>query len=182
LKDKRKALSATALLLVLSWFGPGQTWFEVSMSPNDESVLLKSFDGYTAFAFISPLLLVSSAGFGMAMLSKKRSRTIALFIASVAQLSLAILALVKFASQDLSGVAKQIESATGIAANHGLDGVATNAQAAGFFAVAFLFLGGLALLANAISSRDWADTPKKTDQRLKGSKPKDSISLWDQQR
>ena len=98
MKDKRKALTVTALLLVLSWIGPGQTWFEVSMSPNDESVLLKAFDGYTAFAFISPLLLVSSAGFGMAMLSKKRSRTVALFIGAFAQLSLATLAIVKFLS------------------------------------------------------------------------------------
>ena len=176
-----RALGLIFIALLAAFFSSGQAWYKVSMTPNDETLTLQTFDGYTAYPWLSPLLLVCLAALAIAGLSKGKSQKIVFALGAVASFSLTVLAISVLTNRDLSGVAKQIETATGIAATHGMAGVTVQPQTAAYLSVfVYVALFGVFMLALLVQ-RAWQVNPRsfKTPSR---TAPTDAISLWDEQR
>lgn len=180
--SRGKSLLLLAGLQLAAWIAASQNWFQVTMAPNDNSVLLKSFDGFSSYAFISPLLLVTLASFIVGLLSKAVVRVIAFALAGISQMILTVLSVSKVAASDLSGVAKEIEAATGIAVSHGISDVTIDIQPAAFIALVSFALLALILFATAFASRKWAAQQRTEAPKSAKNSPRDPISLWDQQR
>lgn len=178
---KGSSLGLIALALIGSFALAGQTWFLVSMSPNDEAVILKNFDGYSSYGWISPMLLVCLAALATTAISAGKTRFASLLVGATAAVSLTSLAAIAVNQQDLSGVAKELENATGIAATHGISGLEISTQAIAPLGIGVFGLLGLVFLAALFSQRYWVTKAKS--QAPKPNKPvKDAISLWDEQR
>lgn len=177
--SKGKSLGLISVLVIAAFIFSGQDWFLVSMAPNDEAVILKNFDGYTAFAWLSPLLLVCLAAVLTTAISVNRTRVASLAVGLLAGLGLATLSLIGVLGQDLSGVAKQIEAATGIAATHGITDLLITTQPSAWLAIGVFLLIGLAFAAAIRSQRAWV---VKQREASKAAPENDSISLWDEQR
>lgn len=177
---KSRFLALIFVFLIGAFVLAGQQWYSVSMTPNDEAVTIRTFDGYSCYTWISPLLLVCLAAFGTSSISSGVARFISLFSGAISSISLAFFSAVSIAGSDLSGISKEIESATGIAASHGAKDLSVTLMPVALLSVAvFAILGGVFLVA-ALSQKYWPDraTP------VKRSKPlvQDPISLWDEQR
>ena len=177
--SKGKSLGLISVLVIAAFIFSGQDWFLVSMAPNDEAVILKNFDGYTAFAWLSPLLLVCLAAVLTTAISVNRTRVASLAVGLLAGLGLATLSLIGVLGQDLSGVAKQIEAATGIAATHGITDLLITTQPSAWLAIGVFLLLSLAFAAAIGSQGTWV---VKQRAATKAAPEKDSISLWDEQR
>ena len=178
---KGRSLGLIALMLTGSFALAGQPWYLVTMSPNEETVTLKDFDGYSAYAWISPLLLVCLAAMVTAAISAGAARTVSLWVGVLSSAALTLFSALSISQQDLSGVSKEIENATGIAATHGVTGLEIATQP---LAPATVGVFGLLCLVFGLvifSSRNWKVSPVKAT-RQSHRKPKDSISLWDEQR
>lgn len=179
--NKGKSLGLIALALIGSFALAGQTWYLVSMSPNDDTVTLKTFDGYSSYSWISPLLLVSLAALATTAISANVTRFVSLLVGAVSSFAVAALAWIAISNQDLSGVAKEFETATGVAATHGITGVEISTQTFAPMAIGAFGLLGLLFLVALFAQRNWVS--KVAAQPRKVSAPlKDSISLWDEQR
>ena len=179
--SRGRILGLISFLLLAAFFLAGQTWYLVSMSPNDEAITLRSFDGYSSYPWISPLLLVCLAALATSAISSGGTRLTSLSVGIGSSFLLAVLSTISISTQDLSGVAKALETATGIAATHGVEGLAISTQPMAL-ACAGLFVGLGLLFAVAIwTSRSWK--ANRVEPSRRAIKPvKDSISLWDEQR
>lgn len=191
------------LLILASLILAGQSWYEISMSPNDEVATLKSFDGFTAYAWLSPILLVCLATVAVAALLSGLGSRVILGFGFLVSCLVAFLVARSVTTQDLGGVTKELESATGIAATHGITGLQIQTTQFAFLSLlAFCAVAGTFLIA-LLSQKTWAlksisGTPRngkgQTNGQMKSagsssagsSKPKpasnDSISIWDEQR
>ena len=178
---KNYLLAAIFLLLGASYILAAQPWFLVTMTPNQNEVVLRSFDGLSVSPSTSALLLVSFAGIASSLLTSGLARSISFSISALSQFLLATLAIVLITSKDLSAVANEIETATGIAANHGLKDVAIATQPLAFVSLAIFLLLGAVLGVTAVLSRSWQKS-RVSVSRAKATRQKDPISLWDQQR
>ena len=178
---KGRSLGLLALLLISSFSLAGQTWYLVSMSPNDETVTLKSFDGYSSYAWISPLLLVCLAAMATSAISSAATRLVCLGVGAVSSVALTLLAVASISRQDLAGVGKELETATGIAATHGITGLEIATQPLATASIGVFGLLSMVFVLAIFGSRYWkakvAKATKQTDRPVK-----DSISLWDEQR
>jgi hypothetical protein len=178
---KGRSIGLILLMLIGSFALAGQTWYLVSMAPNDETVALKGFDGFSAYAWVSPLLLVCLAAMATAAISSAGPRVASLWTGAISSFALTLLSSLSISRQDLSGLAKEIETATGIAATHGISGldIATQPMAPlsiGVFGALFVVF-----LLSIFTSRHWRAKITKTARQA--NRPvKDSISLWDEQR
>ncbi len=191
------------LLILASLFLAGQSWYEVSMSPNDEVVTLKSFDGFTAYAWLSPILLVCLAAVAVAVLLSGIGSRVILGFGFLVSCLVAFLVARSVTTQDLGGVTKELESATGIAATHGITGLQIQTTQFAFLSLSTLLAVAGYFLYTLLSHKTWAmksssRTPRngvgKTNGQIKSagsssagsSKPKpasnDSIAIWDEQR
>jgi len=178
---KNHLLLLVAALLIASWICASQKWFTVSMSPNQNEVVLRSFDGFTVSPSTSALLLVALAGISAALLSKGLARSIAFTVAAAAQfLSVAVGAALVL-GEDLSAVANEIEAATGIAANHGLKNVAISTEPVAMASLFVFLVLAIALTGCAVISQKWTKS-QSAPSKAKIQRLKDPISLWDQQR
>jgi hypothetical protein len=167
---------------LVAFVATSQTWFEVTMNPNDETVTLQSFDGYSTYPWISPLLVVCLASSAVGYLTKGKTRVAMFVTGATSAFFLTSLAAIGVLSKDLSGVAKQLETATGIAATHGISGLGVSTQpVASLSVVCFLFLGTLFLFA-AISQKYWVVKSPVTQTASPSKEPKTAIDLWDEQR
>lgn len=180
--SKGRAISVLLLLQLSAWITSGQNWYQVSMTPDQEALVLQDFDGFTAYSFISPLLLVALAGIAVAALTTKTASTVSLSLSTLATFFLLFLSALNLAGANLSGVAKQIESATGIAATHGLTGVSTNILFGAYFSLGAYLLTSAFALAASWASRNWLVSAKQPRKTLNSAKTTDPISLWDEQR
>ena len=180
--SKGRSISVVLSLQVASWILSGQSWYQVSMTPDGESLVLQTFDGFTSYSFISALLLVALSGIAVAMLSNNFTRTLALLLSSLAGFCLSVLGITSVLSTNLTGITKQIESATGIAATHGLSGVETNTLFYAYLANASFVALAITTLTAAWFSRNWVNRLKSPQKKPSRPKPTDSISLWDEQR
>ncbi len=178
---KGRSLGLIALMLIGSFALAGQTWYLVSMSPNDETVTLKSFDGYSAYAWVSPLLLVCLAAMATSAIAAAATRMVSLWVGALSSLALTLLSGIAISCQDLTGVAKELEIATGIAATHGVSGLDIATQPLALASIGFFAVLSLIFVFAIFASRHWINRIVKGTR--KASRPvKDSISLWDEQR
>ena len=178
---KGRSLGLIMLMLIGSFALAGQTWYLVSMSPNDETVTLKSFDGFTAHAWLSPLLLVCLAACGTSAISAATTRMASLLVGAISAISLALLSAVSISNQDLSGVSKELETATGIAATHGISGLDIVTEPIASLSIVVFGALGLVFVLTVLASRHWKVKVAKATRQT-GRPIKDSISLWDEQR
>ena len=152
------------------------------MRPDETAVVLRNFDGFSTYPWISPLLLVAVAAFFLASLMRSKARGIVFAIGSLFSSILLLLSVIALATQDLSNVQKSLEEATGIAANHGLDAFEIAiTPAAQISLVCFALLLASFLLA-ALAQAGWVKSANQAKIKKASGKPVDSISLWDQQR
>jgi hypothetical protein len=178
---KGRSLALILLILIGSFALAGQTWYLVSMSPNDETVTLKSFDGYSAYAWVSPLLLVCLAAMATSAISTAATRVASLWVGAVSSIALTLLSVFSISRQDLSGVAKELETATGIAATHGITGLDIATQPLAPASIGVFVVLSLVFLVAVFASRHWK-AKAVIATRQAGRQGKDSISLWDEQR
>ena len=180
--SRGRVLASIALLQIAAWVVSGQNWYEVSMSPNDESVVLLSFDAFSVNTFTSPILLALIAATAATFLTRGTSRLIVLLVGAVLSVGLSALALLNIAEKNLSSVSKQLETATGIAATHGLADVVTTVLPLAFVGVASYTALALGFAWAAWVCRFWAEKSQKSGRKVRAKAPTDAISLWDQQR
>lgn len=179
--SKGRSLSILSLTVLAGFVISGQEWFSVSMSPNDESVTLQNFDGYTSYAWLSPLLLVCLAATSTAAISASKTRLISLVVGAVSSALLLLLVFRAVLFQDLSGLAKEIEAATGIAATHGVSDLAVTTQLPAWLAIGVFALICLTFAGMIFWQRGWVAKKPNTGARKIKAEP-DSIALWDEQR
>ena len=178
---KGRTLGLIALMLIGSFAVAGQTWYLVTMSPNDETVTLKNFDGYSTYAWISPLLLVCLAAMATSAISTGATRISSLWVGALGSATLTTLSALSIAKQDLSGVAKELEAATGIAVTHGISGLDTMSQPMAPVSIGVFSVLCLAFVLAVFASKKWKTRAAKPN-RQNARAAKDSISLWDEQR
>jgi hypothetical protein len=178
---KGRSLGLIVLMLIGSFALAGQTWFIVSMSPNNETVALRNFDGYSSYAWVSPLLLVCLAAMATSAISTSATRIVSLWVGALSSISLTLLSSVSISRQDLSGVAKELEAATGIAATHGITGLDIATQALAPLSIGVFGALGLVFILAILASKHWRARAVKVSRQA-GRPVKDSISLWDEQR
>lgn len=174
-------LAAVFALLAAAYILAAQPWFLVTMSPNQDEVVLRSFDGLTVSPSASALLLVSFAGIAAALLTRGLARSISFSVSAASQFLSVALATALISRKDLSSVANEIEAATGIAANHGLKDVVIATQPVAIVSLVIFLLLGAVLGITAALSRGLQKS-RVPAAKAKASRPKDPISLWDQQR
>jgi hypothetical protein len=162
-----------------------QTWYTLSMSPNGDTVKLSSFDGLTSYGNLSALLMLNFAAlFVVAFVGLWARRITSWLLVAINGLTL-VWVLGRVSAQDISGLAKQVEQMTGIAAAHGIDNVTVTTDNS-----AYLFIGALSAtllvsLTVAIASHRWPKRASKTElpnKTLKIAEPDDAIGIWDSQR
>jgi hypothetical protein len=105
----------------------------------------------------------------------------------IALLNVGVLAwsITRIAAQDISGLAKQVEQMTGIAAAHGVKGVTVATLANAYWFLVALTATSLASVLVLVFERKWPKRQEKTEMPVKSAKdsePKDSIGIWDSQR
>jgi hypothetical protein len=177
---KGRSLGLIALMLIGSFALASQTWYLVSMSPNDATVTLKSFDGYSAYAWVSPLLMVCLAAMVTSAISTAATRMASLWAGGLSSIALTLLSAFSISRQDLSGVSKEIETATGIAATHGISGLDIVTQPMALLSIGVFGALGLVFGLAIFASRHWKSKIARPT-RQPGRPVKDSISLWDEQ-
>lgn len=179
----------------------GQPWYGVTMAPNDEVVTLQNFDGFTAYSWLSPMLLVCLAAVAVAALMTRYGAQITLSLGFLNAALITLLSANAISNQDLGGVSKQIESATGIAATHGIDGLQIQTLQSAYLSLFVFSLIALGFIYAVIVAPRWPIRPSsrtRTSGSVKKSKldreraklntstselaTKDSISIWDEQR
>ena len=172
------ALELLALLLLT------QSWFEISMSPNGETVSLGSFDGATTYAVAMPLALFALAAILVALITSRIAQLIVIGLSALSSLaSLALLAPAIF-SKNIASLDTQLARLTGIANTHGISDLSIGTTFAPFAWLLVEVVASVWLAAALIWQRNWpvvdktaAPTGKATKKQTDGS----TISLWDNQ-
>jgi hypothetical protein len=182
---KSRALSLWAALIILSYIFASQDWYTLEMAPNGEAVKLASFDGVSAYGNLSPLLMLNFAAILVVSFVGSLARKFVTVIIALANLATAIWLGIRVQQQDISGLAKQVEQMTGIAAAHGVEDltVASLWASSGFLVV----LAFTTVLVSVIlfTEKSWPKRPVKTERSnlsKKVEEPKDAIGIWDSQR
>lgn len=179
---KRSVLGATSVFLATGFILSGQTWYQVTMRPDENAIVLRNFDGYSTYPWISPLLLVALAAFSLASLMKAKARGVVFAIGSLFSVVLLSLTTIAVATQDLRNVQSLLEEATGIAASHGLDTFEISVSPAAQISLfCFALLATFFFLA-ALSQAKWVKSQPQPSKQRGSGKTTGSISLWDDQR
>jgi hypothetical protein len=180
--SKRILLSGISFLLLILFITSGWNWYEVSTTTQERSVVLSQFDGYSAYPWIAPLLLVALASFSLASLLKTGVRGIVFGIGSAFSFLLGTMALMAISNQDLGGLKSQLESLTGIVVTHGLENFQVTTMYGAYISLAGFFLLSSLLLLSSLAQSKWVKVAGTASIKLEGKAPTDSISLWDEQR
>lgn len=179
---KRSVLGAITLFLITGFILSGQTWYQVTIRPDDSAVVLRNFDGYSAYPWISPLLLVALAAFSLASLMKAKARGIVFAMGSLFSVVLLSLTTIALATQDLRNVQTLLEDATGIAASHGLETFEISVGPAAQISLVSFTLMALSFSLAVIAQAKWLKSQTLQSTKKVSGRATDSISLWDQQR
>ncbi len=179
---KRNILGALTVFLVAGFILSGQTWYQVAMRPDQSVVVLKNFDGYSTYPWISPLLLVALAAFSLASLMKAKARGVVFSIGSLFSLVLLSLTTIAVATQDLRNVQGLLEEATGVAASHGLDSFEISVVPAAQLSLLCFAMIALSFFLAAIEQAKWVTSQPQQSPKKASGRATDSISLWDEQR
>ncbi|MBP7818554.1 MAG: Trp biosynthesis-associated membrane protein [Rhodoluna sp.] len=182
---KSRSLTLWAATVIIGYIFASQDWFMLEMSPNGETVKLATFDGASAYGNLSPLLMLNFAGILVVSFVGSFARKFVSAAISVANIAAAIWTLLRLQQQDISGLSKQVEQMTGIAAAHGVEGITVTTLWASYgFLVALsasAIISGLVLF----TEKSWPKRSAKTEKKAGASKPeepKDAIGIWDSQR
>ncbi|CAB4631539.1 unannotated protein [freshwater metagenome] len=182
---KSRALTLWAALVILSYIFASQDWYTLSMSPNGESVKLASFDGMSAYGNLSPLLMLNFAAILVVSFVGSLARKFVTATIVLANLATAIWLGIRVQQQDISGLAKQVEQMTGIAAAHGVEDLSVSSlwASSGFLVALGLTTALVAVI--FFTERSWPKRASKTERvatSRKAEEPKDAIGIWDSQR
>lgn len=178
--NKSTFILLSLLLLGTSVILTAQTWFSFEMNVNDDALQLQSFDGFSAFAFAAPTFGVIGTAIVLVPLSSRRAARPLLASAGFFAFLLLMLLATALAGQDFSGLASELETATGIAQAHGLQGAKVSLLWPAFATPFVLSLLSAFLWAGFFISNYWAE--RKPTLKTKKLAPNDSIGLWDSQR
>jgi len=182
---KGRLLALWVAFAGFAYISASQNWYTLSMSPNGDTVKLSSYDGLTSYGNLSAILMLNFAAILVVAFVGSWARRITTGLVSILSTITLVWIISKIVNQDISGLAKQVEQMTGIAAAHGIDGVSVSTENS-----AYLFTAVLALIIGAqllviFTERFWVKRSGKTDLPRKNSKPsepKDAIGIWDSQR
>ena len=183
--SKGRILALWAALAILGYIFASQDWYALSMAPNGEAVKLATYDGLTAYGNLSPVLMLNFAAILAISFIGSLGRKIVGGLALLANGATLAWMIARVATQDISGLAKQVEQMTGIAAAHGVEGLTVETLTAPFGALISLALLSVTALLTLLTERKWPKRQAKTELASKTTKdvePKDSIGIWDSQR
>lgn len=180
--NKARQIILGVALYTVSLILSSQTWFEISMDPGETSVVLLEFSGVQAFPYITAIATLALATLVIASLLPKIGRISMISLSSFATLTGALLVFLGIRDQDLRNLAKDIETATGIAAAHGLSEFQISTLPVAGLSCLALLGSGVYLAAIAYLSRNWQKKRTPASRATAFKKPSDAISLWDQQR
>lgn len=182
---KGRLLTLWLAFVILAYIFASQDWYTLSMRPDGDLVKLSSYDGLTAYANLSPILMLNFAAVLVVSFVGSLARKITLSLIALADLGSLIWIIGRIANQDVSGLAKQVEQMTGIAATHGVTGLTVATQPASTGFAVSLALTIAAVTFGIFTERKWPKRATKTElpnQSAKNSEPKDAIGIWDSQR
>jgi TM2 domain-containing membrane protein YozV len=180
---KQTALVFWVGAIILVSIACSQTWFTLAMAPNGETVELKSFDGFTTYAFISPFLVLSGAAAFTFLFLPGVARLVIGSIASLFTAALLALVTLGVAKSDISALSSEIEAATGIATAHGLKQIETTVSSSASLAIVAIALLLIIQVGVTFASKSWPARVARTElPRTVTSDENDTISIWDSQR
>lgn len=183
--SKGRLLVLWVALAILAYIFASQDWYTLTMAPNGDSVKLGTYDGLTAYGNLSPVLMLNFAAILVVTFVGSLGRKVITALIVLANLGTLAWMVTRVLSQDVSGLAKQVEQMTGIAAAHGVEDLTVVTQGAPY---GFLVSIGLLVAVSALvlfTENSWPKRPARTelvDSKAKPSEPKDAIGIWDSQR
>lgn len=183
--SKSRALTLWAALVILSYIFVSQDWFTLEMTPNGETVKLASFDGVSAYSTLSPLLMLNFAAILVVSFVGSLARKFVGLTIALVNISSLVWTALRVQQQDISGLAKQVEQMTGIAAAHGVDDVVVTSLWASIAFLVALALSTAAVGLILFTERSWPKRSAKTERTSAAKRveePKDAIGIWDSQR
>jgi hypothetical protein len=182
---KGRTLTLWVAFAILAYVLASQDWYNLSMSPNGETVKLSTYDGLTSYGNLSPVLMLNFAAILVVAFVGNLGRRIVTALMVLVNIGTLAWMVSRIASQDVTGLAKQVEQMTGIAAAHGVEGLTVATQ---FATYGFLFSMGLLVTTAVVAlltEKKWPKRQARTEvssKTTKASEPKDSIGIWDSQR
>jgi hypothetical protein len=182
---KGRLLALWAGLVILGYIFASQDWFALSMAPDGKVVKLSSYDGLTAYSNLSPLLMLNFVVILAVAFVGTLGRKITLGLIALLNLATLVSTIIRVTAQDVSGLAKQVEQMTGIAAAHGVEDMSIQVQLAPMGFIGALATTTLLLVYLLVVERKWPKRSAKTEIASKATKtaePKDAIGIWDSQR
>jgi hypothetical protein len=182
---KGRLLAIWIAFAVFAYVSASQDWFTLSMSPEGKTVKLASYDGLTSYSSLSATLMLNFAGILAVAFVGTIGRKITTGVLALLNLGVLVWSTSRIATQDISGLAKQVEQMTGIAAAHGIKDVSVVTQTNAYLFVAALAFTTLISFLVLITERRWPKRISKTEmpsKDVKATEPKDSIGIWDSQR
>lgn len=183
--NKARSLTFWAGLIILSYIFASQDWFTLEMAPNGETVKLASFDGVSSYSSLSPLLMLNFAAILVVSFVGSLARKFVSFTIALVNASSLVWLAIRLQQQDISGLSKQVEQMTGIAAAHGVDDLVVTTLWAPIAFLIVLTLSTVAVCLVLFTSGSWPKRMAKTYRtvaRKKVEEPKDAIGIWDSQR
>jgi galactitol-specific phosphotransferase system IIB component len=180
---KGRAFALWALLLLLAVIAGGRTWYTLEMTPQDTAVILQAFDGFTTYAYLTPVLLLIASQSLFFFFSTKKIQMVVGALGAATSFALSMAVLLELQAQNISSLGKAVETATGIAATHGIDGVTVITEISGYLTVAALLFFAGAQVATILAVKSWPVRTSRTERKpAEAGEPEDTISLWDSQR
>lgn len=182
---KGRSLTVWAAFAVLSYVLASQDWYTLSMSPNGEAVKLSTYDGLTAYGNLSPVLMLNFAAILAVSFVGSVGRRLVTALMVLVNLGTLVWMVTRISLQDVTGLAKQVEQMTGIAAAHGVDGLTVETQFAPYGFLLSLTVLAIIPVVVLITEKKWPKRQARTElasKSTKSSEPRDSIGIWDSQR
>lgn len=183
MQSRNGSLAIILLCMAASAFALSRDFFTLGMRPEDTMVAIQSFDGYAVMPWQSAALSVSLCCVCIAWLSKSSLRKWVLAIAIIAFVGIFASTLTVLLSENTFALRDEIERATGIASNHGLNGIELTINIGAYLVLATTGCASLALAYALSKIGSWAVS---TNSKRHGGPPvdqtRDTIGLWDSQR
>ena len=184
---KTRSLALALVLGLLALLLLTQSWFDISMAPNQSVVSLGSFDGASTYPVAMPLALFSLAALLVAAISIKRMQLVALILALIAVTASLFLVIPALAARNISALDQQLARLTGIANSHGISDLTVDSTYAGIAWIIAQSVLGIWLVISVYRQPKWSNSDRSRYQKstVNGGKEKldtSSIGLWDSQR
>lgn len=183
--SRKRIFTLWLATLGVAWIAASQTWFTVEMFPDGQTVELQQFDGLTTYPFITAIFISSAAGLLASLFVQSLARKIVGTMAALLAAGAVWLIATKVAAQDLSGISDQLETLTGIAANHGVGDYKVLASAWPWVTLATMLLHLFVVSFFLLVESSWPRRSQKTERTsvaMQSRDEQDSIGIWDAQR